>query len=70
MTDPSLCACWLTAAGNHLWVGMGAQAQGCARQTIWRLDGTDLRAAFQAPASVYLPPAVVGDDAHGLWTVE
>ena len=66
IADQSLLACWLTADGYRLWIGMGSEGRGCTQETIWRLNGTD--PVYEIPAPDYVPQ-VVGDEADGLWSV-
>ncbi|MDA8045927.1 MAG: PASTA domain-containing protein [Actinomycetota bacterium] len=68
VADTSLLACWLTADSTHLWIGMGNQHQGCAQETIWRLDGNNFQPVYETPTDLSLSQPV-GDQTGGLWTI-
>lgn len=68
IADTSLLACWLTADSTHLWIGMGNQHQGCAQETIWRLDGENPQPVYETPTDLNLSQPV-GDQTSGLWTI-
>jgi hypothetical protein len=59
--------CWLLGDGHALWSGIGPT---CAQQTIRRYNHADLQPVFVVPDHGYAPNSVVGDETHGLWTMQ
>jgi hypothetical protein len=62
----SLKTFWLVGSGEDLWAGIGPSF---SQQSIWRFDGSDPHAVFEAADHGFDPTAVIGDEADGLWTV-
>ncbi len=59
--------CWLLASGHTLWSGIGPT---CDQQTIRRYNNADQKPVFAVPDHGYDPNDVVGDETHGLWTMQ
>ena len=57
--------CWLVASAHDLWAGIGPY---CGRQSIQHYQGTAIQ--FTVDDDGYNPSAVVGDAAHGLFTMQ
>jgi hypothetical protein len=70
ISDTTSPVCWLLGSDEHLWVGLGQKANGCLKQTIWRLDGTNFQPAFEVQDQGYRPNTVIGDESEGLWTMQ
>ena len=59
--------CWLVGSGHDLWSGIGPS---CDQQTIRRYNGTNPQPVFAVADRGYDPNSVVGDETHGLWTMQ
>ena len=57
--------CWLLGSRHDLWAGIGPT---CGRQSIQHYKGTAIQ--FTVDDDGYDPSAVVGDAAHGLFTMQ
>ena len=58
---------WLVGSGHDLWSGIGPS---CDQQTIRRYNGTNPQPVFAVADRGYDPNSVVGDETHGLWTMQ
>ncbi len=69
VADTGLAICWLTADGTSAWVGTGA-GRYCGNQTVQKYVDGARGPVYSTPSAGFTPFWVVGDAAHGLWTMQ
>jgi hypothetical protein len=63
----ALSLCWLVGDAHTIWSGIGPT---CDQQTMRRYNNASAQPVYAVADHGYDPNSVVGDETHGLWTMQ